>query len=85
VNHAAKANHLPLMGLALDESQLKMRLSQGWTILLTGADVLALVGRQAALLAQARRTVDQFSAEMTKRIVQDDAHGRLPRRGDAKL
>jgi hypothetical protein len=73
------------MGLALDESQLKMRLSQGWTLLMTGADVLALVGRQAALLAQARRTVDQFSAEGTKLIVQDDAHGRLSRRRDAKL
>jgi hypothetical protein len=73
------------MGLALDESQLKTRLSQGWTILMTGADVLALVGRQAALLAQARRTVNQFKAEETKRIVQDNAHGRLLRRGDAKL
>jgi hypothetical protein len=38
IHCVAKANNLPIMGSVFDESQLKMRLSQGWTILMTGAN-----------------------------------------------
>jgi hypothetical protein len=72
------------MGFALDELQLEMRLSQGWTILMTGADVLALVGRQAALLSHARRIVKKFKTQR-KRTREDGADVRDIERVDAKL
>jgi hypothetical protein len=73
------------MGSALDELQLKMCLTQGWTILMTGADAMALVGRQAALLVQARHAVEEFNADELRRAMENDANGYCAGRGRAKL
>jgi hypothetical protein len=73
------------MGSALDELQLKMCLTQGWTILMTGADATALVGRQAALLVQARRAVEEFNADELRRAMENDANDHFAWQGHAKL
>jgi len=62
VERASKANNIPIAGFAFTP-MIKRRISEGWTLLMTAADFLALVAGQTGALVASRALVQEAIAE----------------------
>lgn len=62
IENAARAHGFPLVGFALGQQAMEAKLAKGYTGLMVGADILAIINAHASLLGMAReaaKTVDE--------------------------